>query len=156
MVSIQISCNSTEELIKELEALIKQFKANRSSKEIKAEKPKIVSPQIEKRDVENVILKENTSEDETPCEEESNVSNTKEDSKDEVIDCASLYLNKVQEIKTKGNKEDLVKFKDQVKAYLNEHSYQKISDVTNQEDKKKLKEVINGYTLWIQQNFTLP
>lgn len=147
MVSIQISCNSTEELIKELEALIKQFKANRSSKEIKAEKPKIVSPQIEKRDVENVVLKENTSEDETPWKEESNVSNAKEDSKDEVIDCASLYLNKVQEIKTKGNKEDLVKFKDQIKAYLNEHGYQKISDVVNQEDKKKLKEVINGYTL---------
>ena len=149
MFSIQISCNSAEELIKELEALVEEFRAIRSSKEIKAEKPKIVSPQIEKRDVENVVLKENTSEDETPWEVESNVSNVKEDSKDEVIDCASLYLNKVQEIKTKGNKEDLVKFKDQVKAYLNEHNYQKISDVVNQEDKKNLKEVINGYTLWI-------
>ena len=148
MFSIQISCNSAEELIKELEALVVQFKAIRSSKEIKAEKPKIVSPQIEKRDVENVVLKENTSEDETPWKEESNFSKVKEDSKDEVIDCASLYLNKVQEIKAKGDKEDLVKFKDLVKAYLNEHSYQKISDVVNQEDKKKLRDVINGFTLW--------
>lgn len=147
MFSIQISCNSAEELIKELEALVEQFKATRSSKEIKAEKLKIVSPQIEKRDVENVVLKENTSEDETPWGEESNVSNVKEDSKDEVIDCASLYLIKVQEIKAKGDKEDLVKFKDQVKAYLNEHGYQKISDVTKQEDKKKLRDVINGFTL---------
>lgn len=147
MFSIQISCNSAEELIKELEALVDQFKAIRSSKEIKAEKPKIVSPQIEKRDTENVVFKENTSEDETPWKEESNVSNAKEDSKDEVIDCASLYLNKVQEIKVKGDKEDLVKFKDKVKSYLNEHGYQKISDVVNQEDKKKLKDVINDYTL---------